>query len=31
MADYEHRIWNLNESGFCLAKAVREVGGSSDH
>lgn len=41
--DYEQRIWNSDESGFCLGatskkvlsrkgvRAVHEVGGSSDH
>lgn len=43
VADYEHQIWNSDESGFCLGmtskkvlsrkgvRAVHEVGGSSDH
>ncbi len=43
VAEYEHRIWNSDESGFCLgvtskkvlarkgSRAVHEVGGASDH
>ena len=43
VADYEQRIWNSDESGFCLGatskkvlsrkgvRAVHEAGGSSDH
>ena len=41
--DYQHRLWNVDETGFCLgvaskkilarrgARAVHEVGGASDH